>query len=137
MTDDLRRDDLTLPLAEERAVVGKVERETGAVKVSTRVETRDAVVREALRRENVVIERVAIGREVSDIPKIRQEGEVVIYPVVEEILVVEKRLVLKEELRISYDITLEDVDHTVALRSVHADVERTSAEPALPVNTNS
>ena len=137
MTDDLRRDDLTLPLAEERAVVGKVERETGAVKVSTRVETRDAVVREALRRENVVIERVAIGREVSDIPKIRQEGEVVIYPVVEEILVVEKRLVLKEELRISYDITLEDVDHTVALRSVHPDVERTSAEPALPVNTNS
>lgn len=135
MTDDLRPDELSLPLVEERLTVGKVENRTGVVKVSTQVETREAVVREALRSENVRIERVEIGREVSDIPKIRQEGEVVIYPVVEEILVVEKRLVLKEELRISYEITTQEVDRSVTLRTVHADVERTPAEPAPPLLT--
>ena len=137
MTDDLRPDELSLPLVEERLTVGKVENRTGVVKVSTQVETREAVVREALRSENVRIERVEIGREVSDIPKIRQEGEVVIYPVVEEILVVEKRLVLKEELRISYEITTQEVDRSVTLRTVHADVERTPAEPAPPLLTPS
>lgn len=130
MTDDLRQDDSSLALVEERLIVGKVENRTGAVKVSTQVETREEVVREALRSENVRIERVEIGREVSEIPKIRQEGEVVIYPVVEEILVVEKRLILKEELRISYEITTQEVDRSVTLRTVHADVERTPAEPA-------
>lgn len=123
---------MILPLVEERAVVSKSEHEIGVVRVSTRVETNEAVIHEALRRENVRIERIAIGREVSDIPKIRQEGDTVVYPVVEEILVVEKRLVLKEELRISYEITTEAVDRSVTLRTVHADVERTPAEPAPP-----
>ena len=132
MTDDIRQDALILPLVEERAVVGKTEHETGVVRVSTHVETNEAIVHETLRRENVRIERIAIDREVSDIPKIRQEGDTVVYPVVEEILVVEKRLVLKEELRISYEITTEAVDRSVTLRSVHADVERTPAEPAPP-----
>lgn len=132
MMDDLRRDELILPLVEERAVVSKAEHETGVVKVSTRVETNEAVVHEVLRRENVRIERIAIGREVSDVPKIRQEGDTVVYPVVEEILIVEKRLVLKEELRISYEITTEAVDRSVTLRTVHADVERTPAEPDPP-----
>ena len=133
MTDDQRPDELILPLVEERAVVSKAEYETGVVRVSTRVETNEAVVHEALRRENVRIERVAIGREVSDIPTIRQEGDTVVYPVVEEILIIEKRLVLKEELRISYEITTEAVDRSVTLRSVHADVERTPAESAPPI----
>ena len=134
MTDDQRPDDLCVPLVEERLTVAKTEHEVGKVKISTRVETQEAVVKEALRRENVRVERVAIGLEVSEIPKIRQEGGVIIYPVVEEILIVEKRLVLKEELRISYEITTEPVDHTVTLRTVHADVERTSAQPAPPLS---
>jgi stress response protein YsnF len=41
-----------------------------------------------------------MGRIVETAPEIRTEGDVTILPVVEEVLVVEKRLVLKEELHI-------------------------------------
>ncbi len=134
MTDGVRPADGKLQLVEENVVVDKARRATGTVRVSTRVEPREEMVHEVLRRENVKVERVPIGLEVSEIPKIRQEGDVVIYPVVEEVLFVEKRLVLKEELRISYDITSEEVARSVTLRTVHADVERTPAEPAPPLS---
>ena len=51
-----------------------------------------------------------------------------VYPIVEERLVVEKRLYLKEELRISYNVTTEEVTEVVNLRKVHADVERTPVD---------
>ena len=133
MTDAVRPADDVLQLVEENVVVDKAQRATGVVKVSTRVEPREELMDEVLRRENVKVERVPLGLDVSDIPKIRQEGDVVVYPVVEEILFVEKRLVLKEELRISYVITSEEVDQSGTLRTVHADVERTAAEPAPPI----
>jgi stress response protein YsnF len=41
-----------------------------------------------------------MGRMVETAPEIRTESDVTILPVVEEVLVVEKRLVLKEELHI-------------------------------------
>jgi stress response protein YsnF len=45
-------------------------------------------------------DRAAMGRMVETAPEIRTESDVTILPVVEEVLVVEKRLVLKEELHI-------------------------------------
>ena len=104
------------------------------VSVSTRVETRQELVREALRREDVVVDRVAIGRDVDVVPAIRQEGDTVVYPIVEERLVVSKQLFLKEELHVSYRITTEEVVQSVDLRSVHADVERTPVDVARTPN---
>jgi stress response protein YsnF len=51
--------------------------------------------------EEADIRRVAVNRIVSEVPQSRQEGEVTIVPVVEEVLVVEKRLLLKEEIHIA------------------------------------
>jgi hypothetical protein len=45
---------------------------------------------------------MAIDRGVDVAPEVRVEGNVTIIPVLEEVLVVEKRLVLKEKLHISY-----------------------------------
>ena len=130
MTTEPSSDELFVPLVEERAVVSSREVVTGTVRVTTRVETHQAQIREALRRENVVVERVPIGREVDVVPAIRQEGETFVYPIVEERVVVEKRLFLKEEVHVSYKITTEEFTETVNLRSVHADVERTPANNA-------
>jgi stress response protein YsnF len=55
---------------------------------------------------------------------IRTEGGVTIIPVLEEVLVVEKRLVLKREIRISKRSTSETVKIPVSLRKQRADVER-------------
>jgi hypothetical protein len=52
-------------------------------------------------REGYSIERVQIDRIVAEPPVQRQEGDTLILPVVEEVLVVEKRLMLREEIRIT------------------------------------
>lgn len=130
MTVDPHPDELFVPLTEEQAVVSTHEVVTGKVRVSTQVETHQALIQEALRREDVIVERVPVGRDVDVAPTIRREGDTFIYPIVEERLVVEKRLFLKEEVRISYKITTEEVTETVNLRSVHADVERTPVDVA-------
>lgn len=120
--------DLVLPLVEERATIDKEVVETGRVRISTHVEQRRAMVREALRHEDVVVERVPINQAVKQMPKIRQEGDVLIYPIVEEELVVSKRLILKEELRITRNSRVEPIEKEVTLRSVTATVERTAVD---------
>ena len=128
MTQDDRADDLILPLVSESPVVTKETVATGRVRVSTHVEERRELISEALRHDDVVVERVAMGHVVQVAPEVRMDGDVLVYPIVEEILVVEKRLILKEELRISRRSRIETVEREVTLRSVHADVERTPVE---------
>ncbi len=47
-----------------------------------------------------------------------------IYPVVEEVLVVEKRLILKEEIRLVRQRSSEHFEQDVMVRSTEATVER-------------
>jgi stress response protein YsnF len=113
-----------IPIVEERAIVEKRAVEGGRVRVHSHVEERQEVLRETLSHEEVTVERVAIDREVSETPAIREENGVTIVPVVEEILVVERRLRLKEELHIRKVQRTEDVEVPVTVRSTRATVER-------------
>jgi stress response protein YsnF len=61
-------------------------------------------------------------------PSVRQEGDVTIIPVVEEILVVERRLVLKEEVHIRRIKTTERHQEQIKLRRQEATVSRTPLE---------
>ena len=117
-----------IPLAAEVATVGARTRETGRVTVTTHVEERQELIQAALRHDDVVVERVEIGDVVQAAPQVRMDGDVLVYPVVEEVLVVEKRLILKEELRISRRSYVEDVEREVTLRSEHAAIQRTPFE---------
>ncbi|HYZ87646.1 MAG TPA: DUF2382 domain-containing protein [Bryobacteraceae bacterium] len=56
---------------------------------------------EPLASEEVEVERVAVNRIIDGPPETRQEGEVTIIPVVEEVITIQKRLLLKEEVRIT------------------------------------
>ena len=113
-----------IPIVEERAIIEKRAVEGGRVRVHSRVEERQELLRETLSHEEVTVERVAIDREVSETPAIREENGVTIVPVVEEILVVERRLRLKEELHIRKVQRTEDVEVPVTVRSTRATVER-------------
>ena len=74
---------------------------TGAtVQVSTVTRSVEHQIDEALAHEQVDVERVTIGRIVETVPEVREEDGVTIVPVVEEVIVVERRLILKEEVRI-------------------------------------
>ena len=113
-----------IPIVEERAIVERRAVERGRVRVHSHVEERQEVLRETLSHEEVTVERVPIDREVSETPSIREEDGVTIVPVVEEILVVERRLRLKEELHIKKVRRTEDVEVPVTVRSTRATVER-------------
>jgi hypothetical protein len=57
---------------------------------------RDHLIDEAIAYETVEIERVATGQPIEAVPPVREQGDVTVIPVVEEILFIEKRFILKE-----------------------------------------
>ncbi len=125
-------DGTVLPLVEEALRVGKRRVETGRVRVSVFTDSEERVVREALRTERAEVERVAVGRELAEgeqAPAVRREEDgTVVVPVVEEVLVVERRLVLREEIRLRVVAVEETVEQPVTLRRQRAGVERLPPE---------
>ncbi|WP_349570557.1 YsnF/AvaK domain-containing protein [Azotobacter salinestris] len=116
----------TIPVVAEEAVLHKRTVETGRLRISKSVATEDCLLEESLRHEELQVERVPCETEVDPAhpPQVRQEGDVTIIPVLEEVLVVEKRLVLKEELHIRRVVREEPHSVPVTLRREQVTVER-------------
>lgn len=87
----------TLLLQEERVAVSKRTRKT-MVRAARTTTDRAVEVDEDLSVEQVVVTRVPVGRVVETMPPVREENGVTIVPVVEEEVVLVRRLVLKEEV---------------------------------------
>jgi stress response protein YsnF len=119
-----------LELVEEQVVISRRTVPGQTVRVSTTSRSRAHVIDEPIIRETVEVERVAIGRIVTATPDIRQEGDVTILPVMEEVLVLERRLVLKEEVRIKRIRTIGAHRETVQPREQVATVMRFDPEQA-------
>ena len=122
----------TVPVVREELAVGKRTVETGeGIRVTKTVSERQQVVDEVLAKEDVAVERVSVNRVVdaANIPGIRQEGSTIIVPVLEEILVVEKRTFVKEELRITSTRREVREPEKFVLRSEEVSVERFDERP--------
>jgi uncharacterized protein (TIGR02271 family) len=117
-------DDATLRLAAEELAVAKEKVETGRVRVSIRTHEREALIDESLARERIEIETVPVGLRIDAVPEVRQECNTTIVPVVEEVLVVERHLILKEEIRIKRVRTTERHQEKVILRHQEVVVTR-------------
>jgi uncharacterized protein (TIGR02271 family) len=117
-------DDRVLPLASEELHVAKRIVTSGRVRIRTAVEEREEVARLSLASEEPEITRVPVNREVDAAPTIRTEGEVTIVPVLEEVMVIEKRLVLREELHIRRRVSHDTFEAPVTLRRETAVIER-------------
>ena len=115
---------IALPLLAEELTVDRQRRDTARVQVHVRTTERSVQVDEALTQERVEVTRVPIGRMVERMPPVREEDGVTIIPVVEEVLVVERRLVLREEVHLRRYRTVEKHEETVVLRQQEASVER-------------
>jgi uncharacterized protein (TIGR02271 family) len=116
--------DFTVPLAHERVRIDKRVVETGRVTVQTKVRTEETWLREELAREDVQVEWVDIDREVDEVPQVRTEGNTLVVPLYEEVLVVEKRLVLRQELHIHRRTSVDVVEEPVTVRRLEAEVVR-------------
>ena len=113
-----------LPLVEETATVHKREVVSGKIRVRTINDAIEEFAKAKLWSEAVEVTRVPIGRVVDVAPSMRTEDDIMIVPVLEEILVVRKQLVLKEELHIRQRVETEAVEVPVTLRKQRAIVER-------------
>jgi len=114
-----------IPLLEEELSVDKRVVETARVSVSRVTHSHKQLVDELLHHETVEVERLPVDRPIVAMPSVRQEGDVTIVPVVEEILKVERCLVLKEEIHIRRIQTTERHQERVTLRRQEAIVSRT------------
>jgi hypothetical protein len=121
-----------IPLVEETATVDKRQVVTGRVRVQTITDIVEELARADVQRESVEVTRVPIDKVVETAPEIRTEGDVTVVPVLEEVLVVEKRLVLKEELHIRRRIETEAVEVPVTLRKQRAVIERLDPDDQAP-----
>lgn len=123
-------DERTIPLYQEHIDVEKTEAVTDRLRVSTHVEERIVLVEQDVARGQLSVERVAMERAVSQAPEPRQEGDTLILSVVEERLVIEKRLFVIEELRITRTGTTEHVSLTETVRTMRATVQHADSSPA-------
>jgi uncharacterized protein (TIGR02271 family) len=119
---------VVVPLLSEELAVSKEKHETGRVRVTTVTREREELVDELLAREQVEVERVAVGKPVEAIPAVREEGDTIVVPIVEEALVVERRLILKEEVRLRRMRSTERHQERVTLRKQEAVVTRLPAD---------
>jgi stress response protein YsnF len=122
-----------IALVEETTSISKREVVTGHVRVQTVTDTVEELAHADVQRETVEVTRVPIDKMVETAPEIRTDGDVTIVPVLEEVLVVEKRLVLEEELHIRRRVETESVEVPVSLRKQRAIVER--VDPGDPPST--
>lgn len=121
---DPRVGERSIPIVQEEAVVSKRPIDTEHVRVRTTVTDEAVVVRGSVSRQHVDVRRLAVEREVDRMPHIRDEDGVTIIPVVEERLVVEKRLFLVEEIHVSRLTTIEPVALPTTLRRTRVDIAR-------------
>lgn len=116
-----------IPVAEERVRILTREVTTGRVQVRLGTEEVEELVHATLAGRRAIVERVPMDTELAEPPAIRQEGDVIVVPVVEEVLVVERRLRLREEIRLHLVPTQEDVAVPVRRRIQRAEVHRLPA----------
>ena len=122
-----RDDSVIIPVLEENLDVGVRRVDTGrGVRVRTTVTQREEPLDVLLQVDEVEVLRVPVDRIVAadQAPASRQEGNTLVVPILEEILVVEKRVRIKEEVRITRRSREQHHVASVPLKSEHVSIER-------------
>jgi uncharacterized protein (TIGR02271 family) len=126
-TSSFSDEPLVIPVIQETMQVGTRIVETGKVHISKKVTEETAVENFLETSEQITVERKQINQYVETAPPAsRQEGDVTIISVVKEVLFVEKRLMLVEELHVTKHKVQENRKVTATLRKEEVTVERKS-----------
>jgi len=118
---------LKVPVVREEVQVEKQAVDTGrGVRIHKTVAEHPCHIDERLLRDEVEVSHVPVDRIVplDAAPATRYEGDTLVVPILEEVLVVERRVRIKEELRITRTRREERHAETVMLKSEQVSVER-------------
>jgi len=127
-----QQESLIVPVVQEQAQINTVQTETGKVNIRKTVSEVEKSVNIPLMKEGYSIEKVPVNVFIESTPPVREEGDTIIIPVVREVLVVEKRLELVEEIRITKQQTIVEHKETVKLKKEEVDIQRTPLENRKP-----
>ncbi len=123
---------IVIPVIEEQLHIDTQLIETGVVRITKRVTEDTQSVDLPTTREEVVVDRVAIYQYVDTPPAVRYEGDTTIIPVLREVLVTEKKMLLVEEVRITKHRIIEQNEQEFTLRKEEITVERSVPEQERP-----
>jgi stress response protein YsnF len=123
-----RHEKVVVPVVNEQIRIENELREKGITAVHIVPHLRQEVVDVPVAEQEVVVKRVPVNRIVDAPAPVRQEGSVTIVPVYEEVLVVEKRLRLKEEVHLICRTHQKQERREVQLRDEQVNILR-SNEP--------
>ena len=116
--------DTIIPLIAEQMQVGKQSVTTGKVRLHRDVESFTDSVSLPLTRTSWEIDRSPVGQLVAEKPEPRQEGDFMIFPLVEERLVAKREYFLIEEVRVRQVATTTERTATLELKRDVLTVER-------------
>jgi stress response protein YsnF len=119
---------ITVPITEEVISVNTRAIETGrGVRIHKTVHTQPVIIDETLAHEEVDVRRVTVDRTLNQsepLPSTRYEGEIMIIPVFEEVLLVERRMRLKEELHVTRIRREQPYSETIMVKTEQVSIER-------------
>jgi uncharacterized protein (TIGR02271 family) len=113
-----------LPVMEEQLRIDIRREETGKVTATKKVHEEDLIVSGPVYSDEVEVERVPLNQYIDTPPQVRHEGDTMIIPVVKEEVVVQTRLVLVEEVRVTRHRREQVVEKPVTLREEEIVVRR-------------
>lgn len=117
---------ITIPVLEEQLKVSKKVIETARVTLSKTVKESIESFEIPLKEEEIVVKRVPKNELIETMPAAsRYEGDVMIIPILKEVAVIEKRIMLVEEIHVSKKQTEKTETQEVALRKEEVKVTRT------------
>ena len=129
---DAETESLLIPVIEEQIQISKQVVETGRVRISKTVHEDEQLIDLPLLHEEFHVERVAVNQYVDSPPAVRVEGDTTVYPVLKEVVVVEKKLILVEEVHVTRrQLTTNDPQHVI-LRREEITVDRIASETGRP-----
>jgi uncharacterized protein (TIGR02271 family) len=113
-----------IPVAREELEVRRKRVDRDTVRVRTLVHEREAIIDEPLVHDEVEVRRMPVNRVVDAPSGPREEGDLLIVPVFEEVITVQRKWMLKEEVHISRRRVSTRHHEQVPLRSEEAVIER-------------
>ncbi|MDQ2786196.1 MAG: YsnF/AvaK domain-containing protein [Chloroflexota bacterium] len=122
---DADQQEMTVPVIEERVEAHPEWRDAGTIVVRTVAEEIPQTLTQETQREELFVERVAVGRDLADGEEVmpREEGDTYVIPVIIEEAVVVTRRILAEELRITKRVipTMQTIQTVVRKERVEID----------------
>ena len=115
---------IIIPVHEEEISIDKVKVEIGQVRIEKDVVDEQVAKEVTLKKKQVNITRIPKNEVVDTPPAVRREGNITIIPVVKEVVIVRKELVLTEEIHIEQKVETEVEEIHATVRKEEVNIKR-------------